>query len=446
MRFLLTFIISVFLGFVVKAHEVEQMYFELDVQPNKWKATIAFDAAYAVPSLRNDTLAPQPDRSWLYTQSAEQHEAMRKEAERYLRDYIHFEYVLKGAASDQATALKSEYRFPDWDIEEGEQPDFPSLMNGGAYFIVDIQGDFPTESGDFIVRVSSGYFPNLFFSVQGGNAPEKVIKAGETFSILKRDIQFIRKAKSGGASEKSLVQGGQESFSLPTGNGSVDTMLLDAAGNTEEYEVTVVTTYEEFSYRAHLWEKYVIGFQHVIPEGLDHVLFIVAMCMLVLKMQSLVKQSLLFTLAHSITLGLVAGGVLVVGSAAGKAIEIIIALSIVFLCIENCWGLRKKEENEEVKISKLRIALIFVFGLIHGMGFAGALGSYLSDSKFFTSSILMANLGIEVAQVCIILVLVILFRRCIPKQFHARVMLLVSILIAGVAVFMFGQRIAPLLG
>ncbi|MEO6489988.1 MAG: HupE/UreJ family protein [Ferruginibacter sp.] len=138
------------------------------------------------------------------------------------------------------------------------------------------------------------------------------------------------------------------------------------------------------------WYYFKLGFSHIIPEGLDHVLFIVGICLINTKLKSIVYQASAFTVAHTISLALSMKGIIV---APGPVIEPIIALSIVFVAVEN------------LLLSELkpwRILLVFLFGLIHGMGFASALNEIgLPRDKFFTS-ILVFNAGIEVCQVLLI--------------------------------------------
>ena len=138
------------------------------------------------------------------------------------------------------------------------------------------------------------------------------------------------------------------------------------------------------------WYYFQLGFRHIIPEGLDHVLFIIGICLINTKLKSIIYQASAFTLAHTISLALSMKGIIV---APPPIIEPIIALSIVFVAVENLIL------NE---LKPWRILLVFLFGLIHGLGFASALNEIgLPRDKFFTS-ILLFNAGIEVCQVLLI--------------------------------------------
>lgn len=138
------------------------------------------------------------------------------------------------------------------------------------------------------------------------------------------------------------------------------------------------------------WFYFKLGFTHIIPQGFDHVLFIIGICLINTKLKSIIYQASAFTVAHTIALALSMKNIIV---APAPIIEPIIALSIVFVAVEN------------IILSELkpwRIILVFCFGLIHGLGFASSLNEIgLPKDKFFTS-ILMFNIGVEVCQVLII--------------------------------------------
>jgi len=136
-----------------------------------------------------------------------------------------------------------------------------------------------------------------------------------------------------------------------------------------------------------------LGFCHIIPGGLDHILFVSALCLLSNKIKTILWQATAFTVAHSVTLALSMKNIIVVSSA---ITEPIIAMSIIFVAIEN------------ILFSELkawRMLIVFMFGLIHGMGFASALNEVgLPPNKFYTS-ILAFNGGVELGQAAIILII-----------------------------------------
>ena len=138
------------------------------------------------------------------------------------------------------------------------------------------------------------------------------------------------------------------------------------------------------------WYYLKLGFQHIMPQGLDHILFVAGLCLLSTKIKTIIWQATAFTVAHSITLALSMKNIIVAPSA---IVEPIIALSILFVAVEN------------LILSELkpwRILIVFLFGLIHGMGFASSLNEIgLPPGKFYTS-ILSFNIGVELGQIAII--------------------------------------------
>src|SRR3569833_181638 len=138
------------------------------------------------------------------------------------------------------------------------------------------------------------------------------------------------------------------------------------------------------------WYYLKLGFSHIIPNGFDHILFVSGLCLLSKKIKVILWQATAFTVAHSITLALSMKNLIVAPSA---VVEPIIALSILFVAVENLLL---------TELKPWRIAIVFMFGLIHGMGFASALNEIgLPRNKFFTS-IFSFNIGVEIGQIIVI--------------------------------------------
>jgi hydrogenase/urease accessory protein HupE len=138
-------------------------------------------------------------------------------------------------------------------------------------------------------------------------------------------------------------------------------------------------------------EFLLIGFQHIVPEGLDHILFIVSLFLLSPRLRPLLAQSVSFTLAHSATLALGTYGV--VGVPAG-IVEPLIAITIVFVAVENLITDR---------LRRWRPAMVFGFGLLHGLGFAGVLKEVGLPADQFLIGLLAFNFGVELGQIAVIL-------------------------------------------
>jgi len=134
-----------------------------------------------------------------------------------------------------------------------------------------------------------------------------------------------------------------------------------------------------------------LGFKHILPLGLDHILFVLSLFLLSPKLKPLLYQATTFTLAHSITLGLVMFNLI---SPSASLVEPIIAISIAYVAIENIVS---------PTLKKSRIGIVFLFGLIHGMGFANALSTMGLPQNAYITSLLMFNIGVELAQITIIL-------------------------------------------
>jgi hydrogenase/urease accessory protein HupE len=133
-----------------------------------------------------------------------------------------------------------------------------------------------------------------------------------------------------------------------------------------------------------------LGFTHIVPGGLDHVLFVLGIYLLSGRARSVLLQVSAFTMAHSITLGLSMYGLVTVSP---RIVEPLIALSIAYVAIENIF-------LSELKA--WRVAFVFVFGLLHGMGFAGALKELGLPRSEFVTALLTFNVGVEAGQLAVI--------------------------------------------
>ncbi|HSF65511.1 MAG TPA: HupE/UreJ family protein, partial [Paracoccaceae bacterium] len=133
-----------------------------------------------------------------------------------------------------------------------------------------------------------------------------------------------------------------------------------------------------------------VGFVHIIPRGLDHILFVLALFFLVPRLKPLVLQVSAFTLAHTVTLGLGAAGWI---SLPAAVVEPVIAASIVVIAVENI--LRGR-------MTAWRPFSIFAFGLLHGLGFAGVLAEFGLPEAGFVAALIGFNIGVELGQLTVI--------------------------------------------
>lgn len=168
-----------------------------------------------------------------------------------------------------------------------------------------------------------------------------------------------------------------------------------------------------------------LGFKHILPLGFDHILFILSLFLLNPKLKTIVWQATAFTVAHSITLGLAMKGMI---SAPPQIIEPIIALSIMFVALENVI-------TDTLKPT--RIIIVFLFGLIHGLGFASVLEELGLPQTSFFNALISFNVGVELGQISIILLAWFL----VGKWFHTkvwyktRIVIPCSIVIAAIALY-----------
>ena len=134
----------------------------------------------------------------------------------------------------------------------------------------------------------------------------------------------------------------------------------------------------------------IVGFEHILPLGLDHILFVIGLFLLSTRLRPLLIQITCFTAAHTVTLALGALGVV---NIPGSIVEPLIALTITYVAIENVFS---------EKLQTWRPFLVFGFGLLHGLGFAGVLSEFGFAPGQFVASLVAFNLGVEFGQLTVI--------------------------------------------
>lgn len=161
--------------------------------------------------------------------------------------------------------------------------------------------------------------------------------------------------------------------------------------------------------QASAWQTFVnyipVGFDHIVPKGLDHILFVLGLFFLSTHLRPLLWQVSLFTLAHTITLALAALGhtefldaffINSFGIEFIAVVEPLIAASIVYVAVENIF---LKD------LSPWRPFVVFLFGLLHGLGFASVLGEFGLPEDAFVAALIGFNVGVEVGQLAVIAVM-----------------------------------------
>jgi hypothetical protein len=212
---------------------------------------------------------------------------------------------------------------------------------------------------------------------------------------------------------------------------STITILLIALFSQSIYAHAIDTDLSKLS-RTDLALTYLqLGFTHIIPLGLDHILFVLSIFLLNPKLKPVIYQATAFTVAHSITLGLAMYNVI---SPPAHIVEPVIALSIFFVAAENVI-------TDKLKVS--RITIVFIFGLIHGLGFASVLTSLGLPHNQFLTSLITFNVGVELGQIVVIIVAWFLIGKWFGKKewYRQRVVIPLSALIALIAFYWIIERI-----
>ncbi|HEV2722488.1 MAG TPA: HupE/UreJ family protein [Thermoanaerobaculia bacterium] len=175
----------------------------------------------------------------------------------------------------------------------------------------------------------------------------------------------------------------------------------------------------------------VLGFEHILPKGLDHILFILGIFLLTTRLKPILTQVTAFTIAHSITLGLTMYGLV---SLPSRIVEPLIAVSIAYVAIENV---------VTTELKPWRPAVVFAFGLLHGMGFAGVLRELKLPRGEFVPALVSFNAGIELAQLAVVGAAFVLVAAWFRNSawYRPRFVIPASMLIALTGLFWTVQRV-----
>ena len=208
----------------------------------------------------------------------------------------------------------------------------------------------------------------------------------------------------------------EDEFCVP-GEGSLDPALceqlaaLDSADGKEARLVKPIL--DESGEVRGFWSTFglyiSIGVGHILPGGLDHILFVLALFLTSTRLRALVIQISTFTVAHTATLGLAAAGVI---SPSAAIVEPLIAATIAFVAFENLF---LKD------MPRWRPLLVFMFGLLHGLGFAGFFGELGLPPGQFWSALIGFNVGVEIGQLSVVVVAFLLswkLRRTLHVHHH----------------------------
>jgi hydrogenase/urease accessory protein HupE len=207
-----------------------------------------------------------------------------------------------------------------------------------------------------------------------------------------------------------------EARTIESGSRAQELVVFSAGGEPEVME-------------ASLWSWVKSGFEHIFPKGLDHILFILGLFLLKPKWKPLLYQTGAFTVAHSITLALVVLGVVTVP---GRLVEVMIALSIAYVGIENLWLKELKPR---------RVVFVFALGLLHGMGFASVMQELELPMGSLLKPLIGFNVGVELGQVTILGGAFLLTFWAFKKAGFEVFRKLASLGIAGVGIWWTAERV-----
>jgi uncharacterized membrane protein len=183
------------------------------------------------------------------------------------------------------------------------------------------------------------------------------------------------------------------------------------------------------------WQSFLnyipVGFDHIVPKGLDHILFVLGLFFFSTRIKPLLWQVTAFTIAHTVTLALSSLGYV---SVPASIVEPLIAASIVFVAVENIWA--------KGQLSPWRPAIVFGFGLLHGLGFASVLGEFGLPEGTFIPALIGFNVGVELGQLAVIAAAALLFWTWCAQQpwYRKAVVIPASLGIAAIGAFWVVER------
>jgi hypothetical protein len=193
--------------------------------------------------------------------------------------------------------------------------------------------------------------------------------------------------------------------------------LLSAAADSESW-LSIVTRYVE------------LGYVHILPKGLDHILFVLGLFFLSCKARSLIWQISAFTVAHTVSLALTIYGWIALPA---YIVEPLIALSIVFIAVENLLT---------SKIKPWRPLVVFAFGLLHGMGFASVLKELGLPQDNFLTALLSFNVGVELGQLSVVLLAMLILHFSFKQSWYRKAIAMpASLCIAAIGLVWSVERV-----
>lgn len=367
---------------IARGHVVSHVVGEMKVGEKRWALEMVLDVGLAFPELRQDPDLPPPEWEWFDALPASELRRAEVGAQEFLTR--RFELIV-----GDGKALVYTVEFP-------QNPVVRDAVSPA--FAVRISGDLPKDGGELFVRWRDGrediVEPALYLVMKtDAQSPQMILP------IAPDGVQFITTVGSSANSSQPILM-----------------------------ERNLVAAFL-------VWLRE--GIVHVVPRGMDHIAFILGMFLAGGGWRFLLSQSLVFTAAHSVTLIAATWGLVTVPSG---VVEPLIALSIAWIASENVW------RGEGGVHRGRRCAVVFGFGLVHGLGFAGALSELTDEHRVPFTELLGFNLGVEFGQLIVLTVAMTAFAlvdRAFPKQ-RTTVGRVCSVMIAGLGILWFVERVAGL--
>jgi len=284
--------------------------------------------------------------------------------------------------------------------------------------------------------------------VKNNRSLDLSMKLPESFEIIGAAVQRVdpgalietsrhKTTKPSIMGEKISVEGlaktqSQVLLRIELNDGSVFSKILKA----EASEFIIPQKASKLDVALEYWE---MGTIHIL-EGTDHLLFVFALLLIVVGLKALIKAITAFTVAHSITLALTTLGLLSLPAAPTEAI---ISLSIMFLAAE----IIHKYNGQISLTERYPWVVAFIFGLFHGLGFAGALAEIGIPEHEVPLALLMFNVGVETGQLLFIAGVMILlaFLKRLPLKLPEGSLKAVPYVIGTIAAFWTIERIISFL-
>lgn len=272
--------------------------------------------------------------------------------------------LLDTNASARAAEVDRLRALPPGDLAQAFRDHWPvfqdllRVTSGGALVPLSLdEVDVPEIGNTALPRTS---MLRIVGALPEGDAPVEVTWAGSLGALVLRQMEVGVDAYTG------YIEGDSTSDPIPRSGGSAQGWL------------------------AAFLDYVPVGFDHIVPKGLDHILFVLGLFFLSIRLRPLLWQVTAFTAAHTVSLALATLGVVAVPAG---VVEPLIAASIVYVGVENV---------ASRGMTPWRPAVVLAFGLLHGLGFASVLSDFGLGSNNFVAKLIGFNVGVELGQLAVI--------------------------------------------